>query len=246
LALSAILGLTISTTALADYDCAALTHCYSVAGLNDGKTTTGIFGTWQSSALNPDSTFVGSHTNTTVWLLTSTLPSWVEVGLINYSPGSPYGSGYEVYWAEGDSSGNFYFHAGASTTADGSEHNYEIQQNSHTNWFNVYRDYKFVGTSTKQSYWTSCSAVGCNEAGGELGVSFDCPGPRPGTCGSDLDPSESAGGFDVYLQSKSTGGAWYYWPSAAYSTDLGCGPNPSGYCLNGYPYYTYEWSWNKP
>jgi hypothetical protein len=31
-------------------------------------------------------------------------------------------------------------------------------------------------------------------------------------------------GFDVYLQAKSLGGAWYYWPSHGWFADQGCGP----------------------
>jgi hypothetical protein len=89
-----------------------------------------------------------------------------------------------------------------SQTPDGTEHNYEIQQNSHTNWWNLYRDWNFVGTSTNQSSWTGCSAYGCQQAGGEVGVGA-----------GNLDPSQTAGGFDVYLQAKSLGGAWYYWLS---------------------------------
>ena len=239
-------SLLFSTPALAAYNCQLdLQHCYSYSKLTDGRTTTGLFGTWQSGNLSPDSATPDAHVNTTIWLATTSNPlQWVETGLVTYSPGSQRTSNYEAYWYDVDSSGTPYFHDGPAASPDGSEHNYEIQQNSHVNWWNVYRDYNFVGTSTDQSSWTGCP--GCARAGGEVAVYYECPGPRSSDCGTDFDTSESAGPFDLYLESKNTAGGWYYWPSQTQFTDLGCGPNPSGYCLNGYPYYTYEWSWNKP
>lgn len=216
--------------------------------LTDGVATTGLFGTWQNGRLTPDGSSAGNHVNTTIWLSDSDYNNFVEVGLIQYSSGTPppYGTGYNVYWDDFASGALQGYHVGPGQTADGSSHNYEIQRNSHQNWWNVYRDYVFLGTSTTQPAWSSCTLVGCNEAGGELGVPFECPGPRSPQCNSDLDPDESTGGFDLYLESKSPSGSWYYWPSQTYITDAPCGPNnPAGYCLNGYPYYTYEWSWNK-
>lgn len=249
-AISAVVGSPLIS--LADtYTCYApdVYHCYSVSELNDGVATTGLFGTWQNGRLTPDNSSPYNHVNTTIWLSDSNYNNWVEVGLIQYSAGTPlpYGTGYNVYWADYVNGAQQGYHIGPGQTADGSSHNYEIQRNSHQNWWNVYRDYVFIGTSTTQPAWASCTLVGCNVAGGELGVPFECPGPRgtPPACNTDLDTDESTGGFDLYLQSKSASGSWYYWPSQTYRTDAPCGPNPAGYCLNGFPYYTYEWSWNK-
>jgi hypothetical protein len=86
-----------------------------------------------------------------------------------------------------------------------------------------------VNTSTNQNSWTGHD----HQAGGEISLT------------GSLGPSTVTGGFDMYMQSKNASGYWYYWPSRSTHVDAPCGPNPSGYCLNGYPYYTYEWSWNK-
>lgn len=218
--------------------CQATYHCYSVSELSNGQPTIGIFGTWQNANMVTGSAL---HINTTVWLETTYPNSWVEVGLVTCrtdvaSCGAGTG-GYAAYWAD--------YSGGAQVVMwtqgvplDGTTHNYEIQQNSHTNWWNVYRDWNFVGTSTSQNAWQSCSDhTSCNSAGGEIQID-NIYGP---------DPTQSTGGFDLYLQSKTPGtGVWYSWPVHTYLTDSPCGPNPSGYCLNGYPYYPQEWSWNKP
>jgi hypothetical protein len=215
-------------TATAQNSCPAVYWCYSISELNDGKPLTGAFGTWQNGTLVAGD---ANHMNTTIWLATkSDFSQWVETGLVLYSGGQ-----YEAYWADVDSGGNFHLQWTQGAAADASEHNYEIQQNSHTNWWNIYRDYNFVGTSTDQTSWQSCSVTGCMEAGGEIGVGS-----------GQLDTTQKTGAFDLYMQAKSLAGVWYYWPSHTYETDQSCGPFAQGYCLNGYPYYAYEWSWNKP
>lgn len=78
----------------------------------------------------------------------------------------------------------------------------------------------------------SCSVTGCMEAGGEVGVGS-----------GQLDTTQKTGAFDLYLQAKSLGGVWYYWPSHTYEIDQPCGPFTQG---DRYPYSVYEWSWNKP
>lgn len=224
---SIALALALPTTAFAQ-------RYYSIAWNSDGATNlTGAFGTWSNLTMSLGSYASGQHINSEMWFPTTPggFAQYLEIGLRNgYDPTDPCNCvAYEAFWAEWDTSGNELRHTIQNTTPDGTSHNYEFQRNSHQNWWNVYRDYNFVATGTTQSSWTGHD----HEAGGEIALS--------GT----LDPTTVTGGFDMYLQDKNAAGSWYYWPKQLSSIDARCGPNPPGYCLNGFPYYTYEWSWNK-
>lgn len=220
--------------ALVSWPSVALANTYySYSENTDGQQYLGAFGTWQNSNMYLADYSNGQFIASVLWLYVQPDSSqWVEVGLRNsYEADVCNCVAYSAFWADTDRDGApLYVHTIANTSPDGSSHNYEVQRASNPTYWNVYRDYNYVGQSTIMS--------------GTLGYYHDTGGEIYLT--SSLGPQAHSNTFDMYSESKNTSGNWYYWYSHVGLINNGCGSYPQGYCLNGYAYYNYEWSWNKP
>jgi len=160
------------------------------------------------------------HTNQEMWFYTQPDDAqWVETG-IRQGYWVPCACvTYATFWAEFDTSNNEYRHTISYSSADGSNHSYEIQQDSSTpNYWDVYYDYNLVGTATYQ----------LNDAGYEIMHGLET---------SEVDSNTSS---DIAnhspLEYEDSSGAWVYDPYEQSWVDYPCSPPSStgSNCLTGY------------
>lgn len=162
----------------------------------------------------------GIHTNQEMWFYTHADESqWVETG-IRQGYWIPCACVHYVqFWAEFDAVGNELRHTIALTSANGSDHTYEIQRDSSNhNYWNVYLDYNLVGTATNQS-----SATGYEV---QHGLETTELGPNTYSGLANHSP----------LEYENAAGTFVHDPYERTWIDDPCSPPTSSgaYCLTGY------------
>lgn len=214
------------------------------------------------------------HLSNETWLPVSSDGSeWVETGVeygYNYNGCIETGvcgiggcncDSYDYFWADNGING-FYIHYVAEWTPDGTQHTYQIINDSlvpnspngqSPYYWDIYIDGTYYGVSTDE---TNASTYGYNQTTGfedfDGQDSTGCPQTGNEQCISSynneivIDADESTGSFYNY-SSLLVNDAWQY-PSSysSWEIDFGCNIYPAGYCLNGYPYSGNEWWNNKP
>lgn len=184
-------------------------------------SSSGLEGQWHDNNMYLSTADYNSsgHITNEMWALTAV--GWIETGLLNSANlwgANPCGCvAYQQFWA--DDNGNFYFHWLNNLSPDGNNHVYEIlNRGGGSNYWDIYLDYSYKGTSRIQTTTTSYQT----QVGLELFQGYGQPY---------VNSSSHADTFTNYIEDYS--GSWFYPTWTSSWVDNGCNVYPQGDCLNG-------------